>query len=243
MRTDSTGNGERAVFNASEGRDMEAINEFFHITNLPATILLLLVLFYWILVMVGVLGTDLFDFDFNVDTDMSLDVDSDLAGAEGLEAGGSILQAFLGFFYLGRVPTMLFVSVFSLVMWVSSVYFNRWLNITPDWLKLAATWPLATVSGLLLTRLFLMPLVPWIDAANGDIDDKPNALLGKHGLVSTSEVTSKFGQVTIEQDGPPIVLNVRCGEMDRFNKGDVVSLVHFDIHTNSYFVEPFGEKK
>ena len=72
--------------------------------NFPFTVLLGLVLLYWITVIVGLLDLDLFDVDLDVDADVDVDVDVDVdAGADVPGVGGAGI-ATLRFFHVGTVP-------------------------------------------------------------------------------------------------------------------------------------------
>ena len=66
--------------------------------NLPFTIMLGLVILYWVGVILGALDIELFDFDLDLDGDADIDVDAD-AGAVG---GGGIARGAGGF--AGSIP-------------------------------------------------------------------------------------------------------------------------------------------
>ena len=55
----------------------EIIEAAFSPVNIIPTILLLFVLFYWIIVIVGVINMDFLDVDVDMDADIDLDVDVD----------------------------------------------------------------------------------------------------------------------------------------------------------------------
>ena len=85
--------------------------------SFPATVLLGLVCLYWLLMMLGAVDLDFLD----IDVDLDMDVDVDIGGSP------SILQfGFLPFKWLniGSVPTMLWVSIFSLLAWMVSRLWN-----------------------------------------------------------------------------------------------------------------------
>lgn len=218
---------------------MDAVSEYFAGPNLAATLLLLLVVLYWLLMIVGVVGIDALDFDFDAD----VDVGSDLPGADGLEAGGSLLGVVVAFFYLGRIPVMLLMSVFSLIFWLATIYGNRYLNPEMEAFPTLYVLPIAAMVSLVATKLVFWPTLGFFDGMDGKHRERPNRLLGLNGLVTSTEVTEKFGQVTVEQNGPPIVLNVYCGELDRFKKGDLVTLVEYNANKNTYLIAPYAEKK
>ena len=103
--------------------------------------------------------------------------------------------------------------------------------------------PAVGVVSLLITKVALWPTLGFFDSLDGNNAERPNRLLGLHGLVTSTVVDEKFGQVTIEQNGPPIVLNVYCGELDRFKKGDAVTIVEYNPAKNTYLIAPYAEKK
>ena len=55
---------------------IEFLQECILPVNLPLTILMGLVLSYWLMVIVGVLGLDVIDLDLDLDADVDLDLDT-----------------------------------------------------------------------------------------------------------------------------------------------------------------------
>src|SRR5262245_22048265 len=81
---------------------------------LPATILLMLITVYWMMVIIGALDIHLFDFDFDMDGHVDLDL-------EGVLGTGMVALRFLN---LGRIPLMLWMSVFGLTFWLTSMLWH-----------------------------------------------------------------------------------------------------------------------
>jgi hypothetical protein len=211
------------------------LNEIFQPVNLPATGLLLLVAGYWLLVIFGAFGSDAFDVDLGADVD-GIDVDTGGDLQVGDLADHGLFVTALEFFYLGTVPLTVLVSVFALLFWVFTVTANHYWN--SEWSWLVELWLLGPclIVSLFTTRLVLMPTIPFFSKMNAkDEETGSSSLVGQQAMVSTSEVTDSFGQAEIAQDGPPIVLNVRCYGA-RLQKGDVVDLVSYDPTTHSYLV-------
>ncbi|RMG67737.1 MAG: hypothetical protein D6722_12680, partial [Bacteroidetes bacterium] len=96
--------------------------------NLPYTILLGLMVVYWLTVIIGAIDLDFLDFDVDVDTDVDVDaevdteveVDGEADGAGGVSGAGWFLTT-ASFFNLGSVPFMIFMSFLCLSLWVGSV--------------------------------------------------------------------------------------------------------------------------
>ncbi|MBL8854187.1 MAG: hypothetical protein JNK57_09465 [Planctomycetaceae bacterium] len=220
---------------------MDVISSFFNAVNLPATVLLILVLFYWSLVIFGMLDLGVFDFDWNYETSAPTDGVPDVASAS---AGfGGALKAVLGFFYLGRVPTMILVSAFALIFWTATVSTNLYLNEAAELSRGLLLWAPIMLGSLLLTKVFFWPFLSFFDEMATNHSELENTLVGKMATVTTSEVTETFGQITIEQQGPPIVLNARAAAMDRFAKGEVVKILSHDSQSNTYLIAAVGGKK
>src|SRR4051812_36522355 len=117
----------------------EVLAEATRLINLPFTLLLGLILFYWMLVAIGLLDMHLFsDGDFDLHTDAHTDLDGDgdldfhgdphLHGDKGLHLhGGSWWAGPLTFVNVGQVPVMIVVSVLSLCLWVGALLSNYYI--------------------------------------------------------------------------------------------------------------------
>ncbi len=220
---------------------MEVIATYFNAVNLPATILLLLIMLYWLMVIFGAFDLGALDFDLGWEpvspTEGVPDIGSAAAGA------GGLFKAVLGFFYLGRVPTIALLSVFALIFWLGTVLINQAYNPQADWVRGMLSWAPIALGSLLLTKLVLWPMLPLFDEMHRRHGELENTLVGKLATVATSEVTESFGQVVIEQQGPPIVLNARAAPLDRFTRGQVVQILSHDSQTNTYLIAASGGKK
>ncbi|MEZ6096764.1 MAG: DUF1449 family protein [Pirellulaceae bacterium] len=205
----------------------EFLLEIIHPVNLPATLLLGLILLYWFMVIFGAIGVEAFDFDFDIGGDVDGDFDVDATGH-------GPLVTILEFFHLGDVPVTVFASVFALCFWVITVMTNHYVNSELNWLITGYLFVPCLVTSLLLTKLLIFPAVPFFRSLESPIEEK-NQLVGRLALVATSELSDEFGQVEIHQDGPSIILNARCHGA-KLTKGDVVELIDYDSNKNTYLV-------
>lgn len=199
------------------------IQECFAAANLPFTIALLIVMGYWLLAIVGGIGFEVFDFDFGADID-----------GESLSVAGFI-KGVTNFFYLGDIPVVIVGSIFVLLIWVVSMISNHYLN--PDfsfWVMLLWLIPNMVLS-LLGTKLLLIPIAAIFPKKDHSItrDD----FFGKLGVITTSEVTDQFGQMEIQQNGPPILLNVRCRSGQRLGRGDAAKIIGYRQQDDTFLVE------
>jgi hypothetical protein len=164
--------------------------------------------------------------------DLDLDLDADGVDIGG---GGGFLHGLLQFFHLGEVPVTIFGSIFAILNWAGTVLGNHYWNSQWSILVGVLVFLAAVVISLLLTKLIIMPVAPMF-RRNSEIDEDYKKLVGQLAVVSTGEVTDAFGEVSIHQDGPPLVLNARCHGA-RLHKGEVVELVSYDQINNIWLVK------
>src|SRR5689334_13025861 len=93
---------------------LEVFSEAIRPINLPFTILLGIVVLYWILVAVGAFGLD-----FGADGDIDADAGADIADAD---AGW--FSHFLNFINVGEVPITIVLSFLTLSAWFLSIVVN-----------------------------------------------------------------------------------------------------------------------
>ena len=224
--------------------------------NIVFTILMGGVFLYWTMFLVGAVGLDLFDIDVDADLDWDADVgvgvDADVdvdvhapdvgsAHGGGHDAhmhghGSSGFVSVLRFFNVGDVPLMILVSALVGTMWAVSVLSTHYLNPQQSLLR-AILWLVPNLLlSLLLTKAVTSPFRYLFGKANLGIQ-APTRIVGKTCIITTSEVTPKFGQARIEQEGAPITVNVRCRADATFSKGDEAVITEHD--TDTYFVYPF----
>ena len=199
--------------------------------NLPATILLCLVLLYWLLMIFGI-----FHLDADVDVDVDADVDTDLDG----HVDGGIAADVLTFFHLGEVPVMILGSFLVLFFWVTTLVSNHYFN--PTWsfaISLYALIPNLLIS-LILTKLAIMPMTPLFRAMRKTETPK---IVGSRGVVSTSKLNGEFGQITIQQDGPTIAVNAITENGQTLMRNQDIEVVGFNDETGVYLVKPVKPEK
>jgi hypothetical protein len=206
---------------------MDFIRECFLTVNLPVTMMLLVVLVYWVMVIAGAIGLDAIDLDVDADADVDADFDVD---------GDGLFGNAIEFLYLGEVPVVIVGSFFVVFMWIVTVLSNHYLNEQQSILVMAM-WLLPNMLlSLLATRISVMPFSKMFrnyDKAEFTRDE----MIGKIGIVKSSEVTPDFGQLEIQQAGPEHVLNVRTKHGTSLGKGDAAKIVSFNNTDDTFIVE------
>lgn len=212
----------------------EFLLEIIRPANLPATVLLGVVLLYWLMMITGILGLDLFDIDFDADAELDADVDGDIHG-------GGVVADVLTFFHLGEVPVMIFASFFVLFFWACTIVGNHYLN--PQWSLLVTLYFLvpSALLSLVLTKLAVMPMTPLFRSM---MKTDESTIIGSRGVVSTSQLDESFGQISIEQEiGPPIVVNARTENAQKLDRNQLVEVIRLEPESDVYVVAPAKPEK
>ena len=205
----------------------ELLQEAFSIHNLPVTVLLGLVLCYWLLVVIGLVDADDSGVDFNGDGHADFG-DHSAEGGFWLAAGK--------FLHLGYVPFMIVASVLALLMFPFSVLSNYYLNPSRDaTIALLLLVPNFLASAL-LTRIIVTPIKKLFESFQDQIEAETK-VIGKEGVVVSIQVDSTYGQVEVPTNGAPMLLNVRVSSgQPAILKGTSVIIFNAAEDQSYYFV-------
>lgn len=201
----------------------DVLSEAISLVNLPFTVLLGLVICYWLLVALGAVS------DHSAETDGHLD---------GHDAG-DWLAGPLHFINLGDVPVMVALSIYSLCLWTCSLITNHYFTDHKALLALAYLLPNLLVSGL-VTRYLTLPLKPvfgWVRRAEGD--EPP--LIGRSCRITTSMADATFGQAEVTTSGAPLLIDVRTTDGVSLPRGTNVVIFREDLERGIYFVVPVSD--
>lgn len=219
------------------------------------TIVLGIVLVYWLFVLIGALDIDLFGGDVDVDVSGAAKGIGDVltggakGGAEALHAGGDAggevggdadgdldgggLWHVLG---LGDVPVTISVSLITVLAWVGSLLAMHYLGFG-GWMTLVVL-VVAVVIALPIAALLIRPLAPVFAVKEG----KSNAdYIGHVCTITTGRVDNSFGQATVEDGGTVLDIAVRCDRPGQLARGDKALIIEFDRERQAYVVEPSGD--
>jgi hypothetical protein len=165
------------------------------------TLLLALVVCYWLLVILGAM-------DFETDVlDADLDGDVDGHPHHGLSTGGVWLTAgrFFGF---SQVPIVIWLSFLILFMWLFSIGLNeKWNTEAASGQAFVLLLPNLVVS-LIATKLVTIPLAKLFKAM-ADSDTEAEEVIGRTGTICSTEADDTYGQLEISSSGAPLLVNVR----------------------------------
>jgi hypothetical protein len=207
---------------------LEVLESSFMWPTWPATVLVIVCCVYWLMVIVGAVTVDALHIDFH-DVHFDTDVDGSL-----LDLGFVPLR----FLNLGRVPLMLWVSVFALAAWtVSRLIAANYGQPAPHAEFIFSSDSLAILRdfaiGAVIAKLVTQPLCGKFDVIE-PIGSKD--LLGNTCVITSHEVTEKRGEATYATGGAPLTLHVKAIEKG-LNKGDTATIVDYSPDDNVYFVK------
>lgn len=209
---------------------LEILQPSFMWPTWPATVLVIVCCAYWLMVILGAMTIDTFDLD--------LDLDGVIDGSL-LDLGFVPLR----FLNLGRVPLMLWLSVFALAGWiVSRVVATQFGQPAPhaefifpsDALAILRDFAIAA----LIAKVVTQPLRGKFDVVE-PIGSKD--LLGNTCVITSHEVTEKRGEARYATGGAPLTLHVKAIEKG-LNKGDTATIVDYSPEDNVYFVKRAEQK-
>ena len=186
-----------------------AVSELFHAAILPhqflLSLLLALVVLYWLLVLLGAL-----DFEADLPDDLGGDGDAHSGGGDtshGLNTGGAWLSAgrFLGF---SQVPLVVWLSFMIVFLWFGSLTLNEWYNQQGSLTQAALLLLPDLLGSLIATRLVTLP-VGKLFKAMSDADSEAEEVIGRTGIVASIEADASYGQLEIPTASVPLLINVR----------------------------------
>ncbi len=215
--------------------------EFFTFAFTPAvavfSMLLGVVVLYWLIFIMGALDLDCLDFDIDID------VDGDVGGFEGdvdaniVPDAGGVGQAMLAFFYVGQVPVTILVTLITSSMWMIAMLANHHLNPSGGfWLGL----PIA--GGTLVASMFVVKIIGWpigrVFKALHANPDQIVSVVGSLCKVVSETVSSELGQAEVDTKGSPVTMNVITKNGEVLAKGAEAVVLERDAARNIYIIAP-----
>ncbi len=192
------------------------------------TILLGLVVCYWLMVVFGVLDLDTDVADGGGEIDMDPGHDSS-TGSVWMSTG-----RFLGF---SKVPLIVWLSFVSLFMWFFSLVLNQYWNREAEVLRALLLLAPNVVASVIVTKIVTFPIAK-LFAAMADADSEGEEILERNGTVISMEANETYGQIEIPAKGAPLLVNVRCQTgAPALKKGTSVKVISAGPDNKFYYIE------
>lgn len=234
----------------------------FSYVNAPISVFLIGMLFYWLLVILGALELNIFDFDvhkhieihkhieFNKDIipnkDFQVDKDIHLKDLANAEVSKNIrksnrriskTKAFLVYFNFAELPFMLVFTLLITAWWffsVSFTYFTNTYNHTTGFLFFF----IAIIPALISTKIITNPLKRFFKHFNSS-GDNALELLGREATLQTTLDNDKIGMAELNINGNPIKIYVKSLNNEPIQNGTKVLIIQQSEDKKVYFVEPY----
>lgn len=161
--------------------------------NLPLTLVLGVILAYWVMCICGLFGIDMLDGLFGCEGDAG-----DITPPSGM------LQSVLRYLNATDVPLIVVLSLLTLYLWTIAIIGNFFLN--PGQSEILAgilIFPNLLVS-LILVKITTKPLAPLMRKMKAHTLTHID-LKGRTGKVRTGEINEKFGQVQLDGDSDYLI--------------------------------------
>jgi hypothetical protein len=191
--------------------------------------LLLVVIFYWVLAVVGLVDFEASSLDIDIDTDAQLDGD----------AGDiSVLASYVVAMGLNGVPFSIVVSLLVLISWTVTALFSEWiLPWVPTLLfkVLVGTVGMLAAIGvaIVITARIVKPMrklfVTHSATSNASI-------VGQTCRVLTQTVDERFGRAEVATNGASINIRVWATTPNALNKGAVARILEYDPQASRYLI-------
>lgn len=234
---------------------MDLLQTLFHpLPNAVMTILMIIIVVYWLFALIGGLGLDDldlgFDFDADVDAgfhppiDINSDADADVDAADsdadgdassGDKKSGNFFVKFLSFMNVGKVPFMLVFSTLKLFMWIGTLLTTSFVNVTIwGWQSIFILIPIGFIC-VFLTRYATNPLVKLFKEI-GYHGELAIEFLGRSGKMLSSIKGDKIGSAEFMIENNPMRLNVVSHDGEQLNYGDFVVISDESDDGRIYYV-------
>jgi hypothetical protein len=157
-------------------------------------------------------------------------------GALDLPDADGALASFVSALNLKHVPVTIVLSIFALFGWLASSLAMQqlaWRVPLPAWLFAAIVLVVSTFVGLVAASIGGRPFARVFRTHTATSHAQ---LVGKIAVVTTSKVSRSFGDARLEGGGS-VTLQIRSDEPNDLKRGDRCMLVDWDVKTGAFLVE------
>jgi hypothetical protein len=217
----------------------ELLEESFRLANLPATIVLIFVLFYWIIVLLGFIDFELFQPHLDIHADIAGDVELDTHADADVNAT-DFFNTVLQFFYIGELPITIIFSFFALFFWMGSVLSNHYLQNNS--LMFAMLLFMANlILCLLVTKMVSAPFARLYRRLNTPETEITSDFSGSVCTIVVENSESRLGQAEINQNGDCLRINIKTSDGTPLKRGETGLVIEYKKTEGYYIVSPYQQ--
>jgi hypothetical protein len=198
------------------------------------TVLLIVVLFYWLLATFGLVDLGEHDADLGDAGDVGH------LHADGHTEDMGTLAGYLVAFGLNGVPISVVASLLVLVAWTISALSGIWFvrHVPTELLRWVAGAGVLIAAGglsLVITARLVRPLRGVFRTKYATTHA---SLVGQECVIWTSEVNATVGRAEVAQRGAPLNIRIWADTPNALKRGDKALIVEYDAAAKRYRVEP-----
>lgn len=204
---------------------MEFLNTALTFPTVIFSVLLIIVILFWLVTVIGLADIDMFE------ADVELETEANTAHASGLFNR-------LG---LSEVPLTVSFSIIVMCAWLLSIYSQAWLL---NAFKSHDFYYVFGAVASLVCLLIALPLNAFITKPLRRFFTSKQAankqdFIGLECVIATSKVTQEFGQARVTFKGTEQLIEIRIQDNShQFNLGDTALLIEHLIDSRSYVIAP-----
>lgn len=219
---------------------MEALwQAAFEPANVVYTILLGIIILYWITVFLGAIDLGALDLDFDFDADVDMDVDADVDMDTDLGSSPGWIAGTLHFFNFGKLPFMVLMSFVIIPAWIMSIGLNEYFNQGRWWFPLVMIIPILFVS-LIIGKIFSTPFVPLFAKMNTAAE--PIDYIGQVCKLRMTASASRFAQAEVNIDGDVLLIEVKTKSDDTpIARGELARIIGKTEDGKYFLIKPESE--
>lgn len=217
------------------------MNEFlltiFSFPTVLFTILLGVVVLYWLSAALGLVDIEVLDVDLP-------DMDGHLsANAHGEQGFAETFAGFLLKLGLNGVPITIVITFLTIFGWLASYYLSYFFlaMFGYGWLRYLVGLPIivgALYVAVLITAQAIKPLRQFFAKIDQHTEKK---ILGQIAIVRSSKVDAESGEANVDDGGAGLIVKVRAFGENHFVRGDRVVLLEYLPDRHLYRVIPEEE--
>ncbi len=236
----------------------EVIDIAFSSVNMVLTILMILLILYWLFTMISGIDFDL-DVDVDIDTDLDLDMDADST----IEAGNLDFediantevnkedvigkrrkplkwwQIFLIYFNFIGLPFMFTFTSWIFIWWLCTIITTTLTNSYDT--NFGFIFFLgAIIPSLLITKVFTTPFKSFFKNLNKD-GDEPIDLIGRKGIIQSTVSKDKMGAAEVVIDGNPMSIYVKSLNGEQINYHQEILIIKQSEDKNYYYAQFYDD--
>lgn len=191
--------------------------------NLIPTALLIFVVIYWCIAIFGLIDMEALDIDLDVDMDTDVEI------------GG--FASLLSFFNIGHMPLMIFVTFFTIPLWMITLLVNDYLGFY-SWYSQVFVFIPAIIGCLFIAKLLTTPIAKFYRKVRQNTEAIEN-IIGQVCTAKLKITSDKISQAEINVEGTSVLVSVKTRDKEYIDKGDTGLIVEQSPDLSYYLVEPY----